>query len=189
MWQAWAIFAPQNQPKVEQGLREEIARAQGRLHAAGTRGKAKGLLSARSHARAQDGVLADALASNLYLGRTFAVSQKIDDAIAAATLADVNAALHKVPEAGPAGDRVRWRLQALSGRSPPPPTVARADQSRSASASERAKVRLVVLPLIDGARIQRLPDLAGAGRPDGARVWWKSRRPGPRGAREVDDPA
>ncbi len=35
------------------------------------------------------------LANNLYLGRTFAVSQKVDDAIAAATLADVNAALRK----------------------------------------------------------------------------------------------
>ncbi len=55
----------------------------------------KGLLSARSHARAQDGVLAAALANNLYLGRTFAVSQKVDDAIAAATLPGVNAALRK----------------------------------------------------------------------------------------------
>ena len=96
IWQAWAIFAPQNQPKVEQGFREEIARAlkdgftQQELDEA-----RKGLLSARAHARAQDGVLASALANNLYLGRTFAVSQKVDEAIAAATLADVNAALRK----------------------------------------------------------------------------------------------
>ncbi|HRI18185.1 MAG TPA: pitrilysin family protein, partial [Burkholderiaceae bacterium] len=96
IWQAWAIFAPQNQAKVEKGFREEIARAlkdgftQQELDEA-----RKGLLAARTHARAQDNVLANSLANNLYLGRTFAVSQKVDDQIAAATLAEVNAALRK----------------------------------------------------------------------------------------------
>jgi zinc protease len=55
----------------------------------------KGLLSARSLARSQDGNLATALANNLYLGRTFLVSQQVDEAIAKASLADVNAALRK----------------------------------------------------------------------------------------------
>jgi len=96
MWQAWAIFAPQNQPRVEAAFREEVARAmkdgftQRELDEA-----RKGLLNERQHARAQDSVLANALNRNLYLGRTFAVSQKVDDAIAAATLASVNAALRK----------------------------------------------------------------------------------------------
>jgi zinc protease len=96
MWQAWAIFAPQNQPRVEAAFREEVARAlkegftQRELDEA-----RKGLLSERQHARAQDSVLARSLNNNLYLDRTFAFSQKVDDAIAAATLASVNAALRK----------------------------------------------------------------------------------------------
>jgi len=102
MWQAWAIFAPQNQPKVEAAFREELARAlkdgftQSELDAA-----KKGLLNARRLARAQDSVLAGALNNNLYLGRTFAISQKVDNEIAAASLDSVNAALRKYlkPEA------------------------------------------------------------------------------------------
>ena len=96
MWQAWAIFAPQNQTKVEADFREEVARAlkdgytQAELDAA-----RQGLLSARRLARAQDATLAAALVNNLYLGRTFAISQKVDDQIAAATLVGVNAALRK----------------------------------------------------------------------------------------------
>ena len=95
-WQAWAIFAPQNQARVEKAFREEIARAledgftQQELDEA-----RKGLLSARTLARAQDNVLANTLANNLFLGRSFAASQKVDDALAAATLADVNAVLRK----------------------------------------------------------------------------------------------
>ncbi len=96
MWQAWAIFAPQSQPRVEAAFREEVARAlkdgftQRELNEA-----RKGLLSERQHARAQDTVLAGALSRNLYLNRTFAVSQKVDDAISAATLNSVNAALRR----------------------------------------------------------------------------------------------
>ena len=96
MWQAWAIFAPQNQPKVEADFREEIARAlkDGFTQAELDEAK-KGLLSSRRLARAQDAVLAGALNNNLYLGRTFAISQKVDDQIAAATLDSVNAALRR----------------------------------------------------------------------------------------------
>ena len=99
MWQAWAIFAPQNQPRVETAFREEVARAlkdgftQRELDEA-----RKGLLAARRLARAQDANLASALNNNLYLDRTFAVSQKVDEAIAAATLDSVNAALRKYLE-------------------------------------------------------------------------------------------
>jgi zinc protease len=40
-------------------------------------------------------VVAGSLASNLYLGRTFAYSQQIDDALAKLTLDQVNAAWRK----------------------------------------------------------------------------------------------
>jgi zinc protease len=96
MWQASAIFAPQNQAKVEAGFREEVARAlkEGFTERELEEAK-KGLLSARALARSQDGNLASALVSNLYLGRTFLLSQQVDEAIARATTADVNAVLRK----------------------------------------------------------------------------------------------
>jgi zinc protease len=45
--------------------------------------------------RAQDPALAGALANNLYLGRSMARSQQVDDAITALSLEQVNAALRK----------------------------------------------------------------------------------------------
>jgi zinc protease len=95
-WIASAIFAPQNQPKVEAAFREELERSlkdgftQKELDEART-----GLLSSRRLARAQDGVVTGALGENLYLGRTFARSQQVDDAIAKLTLAQLNAAWRK----------------------------------------------------------------------------------------------
>ncbi|MGA0612689.1 M16 family metallopeptidase [Caldimonas sp. KR1-144] len=95
-WGAYAIFAPQNRPKVEKAFREEVARALKDGFTAAELAEAKrGLISRRSLARAQDDQLAASLASNLYLGRDFAVSQRVDDAIAALTLEQVNAALRK----------------------------------------------------------------------------------------------
>jgi len=95
-WQASAIFAPQNAAKVEAALREEIARAlkDGFTAAELAEGK-RGMLSYRRLSRAQDGVLAEALSNNLYLGRTLEVSARVDAAIAALTLEQVNAALRK----------------------------------------------------------------------------------------------
>jgi len=96
IWEASAIFAPQNLAKVETAFREEVARAlrdgftQRELDEA-----KKGLLSSRQLARSQDSNVASALTNNLYLGRTFANSQAVDDALARATLADVNAVLRK----------------------------------------------------------------------------------------------
>ncbi|MGE5118013.1 MAG: M16 family metallopeptidase [Betaproteobacteria bacterium] len=96
MWQASAIFAPQNRAKVETGFREEVARAlkEGFTERELDEAK-KGLLSARALARSQDRNLAAALASNLFLGRTFLVSQRVDEALARASLDEVNAALRK----------------------------------------------------------------------------------------------
>ena len=95
-WHAEAIFAPQNRTKVETAFKEEVARALKEGFTATELSEAKnGLLSGRRLARAQDVRLASALANNLYLGRNFAVSQRVDDALAAATLEQVNAALRK----------------------------------------------------------------------------------------------
>jgi zinc protease len=53
----------------------------------------RGLLAFRRLSRAQDGNLAGAIASNEELGRTFAVSARVDDALSKLTLEQVNAAL------------------------------------------------------------------------------------------------
>ena len=101
-WLASAIFAPQNRAKVEAALREEVARALKDGFEAKELDEGRGgLLNFRRLSRAQDDVLASALASNLYLERTFEVSARVDAALAALTLEQVNAALRKYlkPEA------------------------------------------------------------------------------------------
>ena len=91
-----AIFAPQNQAKVEAAVRAEMASAlkdgftQAELEQA-----RNGLLNSRRLTRAQDGAVAGGLALNLQLGRSFAVAQRTDDAIAKLTLEQVNAALRR----------------------------------------------------------------------------------------------
>ena len=99
VWESGAIFAPQNRAKVESAFREELKRAltQGFTEQELQEAK-RGLLSGRQLARSQDGNLASALARNLYLDRDFMVSQKVDEAIAGAALADVNAVLRKYLE-------------------------------------------------------------------------------------------
>ena len=95
-WNAYAIFAPQNRDKVETGFKEEVARAlKDGYSSEEVEAAKKGALSARRLGRAQDANLAGALAGNLYLGRDFALSQRIDDAIAKLTADQVNAALRK----------------------------------------------------------------------------------------------
>jgi zinc protease len=93
-WQASAIFAPQNQPKVEAAFKEEVARAlKDGFTAQELAEGQRGLLAFRRLSRAQDGNLAGAIASNEELGRTFAVSARVDDALSKLTLEQVNAAL------------------------------------------------------------------------------------------------
>ena len=95
-WHASAIFAPENRPKVEAALQEEVARAlsEGFSQAELDAGRV-GLLNQRRLSRAQDAGVAGALVNNMYLGRRFALLQQNDDAIAALTLAQVNAALKR----------------------------------------------------------------------------------------------
>jgi zinc protease len=95
-WMSSAIFAPQNRAKVDAAWREEIARALKDGFGAAELDEARnGLLSFRRLSRAQDDVLAAQLASNLYLGRTFEISQRVDAALAALTPVQVNDALRK----------------------------------------------------------------------------------------------
>jgi zinc protease len=95
-WTVTAIFAPGNQPKVEAALKEELARSlkNGFTQQELDQGRA-GLLNFRRLSRAQDAAVAGALAQNLYLGRTFAFSQQVDDAMAKLTLDELNAVWRK----------------------------------------------------------------------------------------------
>ena len=98
-WRVSAIFAPQNRPRVEAAFNEELARAlkdgftQQELDEART-----SLLKSRQLSRAQDDILRSVLANNLERQRTFASSQRIDDALVALTLAQVNAAWRRYIE-------------------------------------------------------------------------------------------
>jgi zinc protease len=95
-WMASAIFAPQNQPKVEQAFEQELARAlrDGFTAQELAEGK-RGLLSFRGLSRSQDDNLAAGLATNLHVGRSYAYSGRIDSALQALTLDQVNAALRR----------------------------------------------------------------------------------------------
>ena len=95
-WNLSAIYAPQNRAKIEAAMREELARAlKDGFSAQELAEGQRGLLNFRRLGRAQDETLAGALANNLYLDRTFAVSARVDAALGALTLAQVNAALRK----------------------------------------------------------------------------------------------
>ncbi len=95
-WNVSAIFAPQNQAKVETAFQEELARSlkDGFTQQEVDESRAA-LLNFRSLARAQDGAVATGWVSNLYLGRTFAYAQEVDDAIRKLTPEQVNAAWRK----------------------------------------------------------------------------------------------
>lgn len=100
-WQAEAIFAPQNRAKVETAFNEELARALKDGYTAAELDEAKkGLIASRQLARAQDARLAATLASNLELDRRLALAQRVDEAIQALTLEQVNAALRKHVQPG-----------------------------------------------------------------------------------------
>jgi zinc protease len=95
-WMASAIFAPQNQAKVEKAFKEELARAlKDGFTAKELAEGQRGLLSFRRLSRAQDARISGAWVSNLYLGRTFQRSAEVDKQIAGLSVDDVNTALRK----------------------------------------------------------------------------------------------
>ncbi|MEO5881521.1 MAG: pitrilysin family protein [Caldimonas sp.] len=95
-WTVSAIFAPQNQPRVEAALREELALSIKEGFSQKELDEARaGLLNRRRLGRAQDGNVASQLASDQRLGRTFAFAQRVDQAIETLSLDQVNAAWRK----------------------------------------------------------------------------------------------
>ncbi|MDO9074372.1 MAG: pitrilysin family protein [Rubrivivax sp.] len=95
-WEVSAIFAPQNQPRVEAAFREELARSlkDGFTQKELDEGRAA-LLNFRRLSRAQDDAVAGALVNNLFLDRRFAFMQQVDDAISRLTVEQVNATWRK----------------------------------------------------------------------------------------------
>jgi zinc protease len=95
-WVSEAIFAPQNRGKVESAFNEVLASTLKDGFTSAELDEAKqGLINARRLQRAQDERLAGALAYNLYLKRDFSLAQRVDSAIQALTLDQVNAAARK----------------------------------------------------------------------------------------------
>jgi len=95
-WSASAIFAPQNRDKVEKAFKEELQRSlsDGFTQTELDAGR-KGLLNFRQLSRAQDERVAAGWVNNLYLKRTFADSARVDAALQALTLEQVNRAWRK----------------------------------------------------------------------------------------------
>ena len=92
----WAIYAPQNADKLENGFREEIEKVATAGFAADELDEArKGWLQQRQVSRAQDGELVGKLANYEYLGRTLAWDATVEDAVRVVKVEDVNAAVKR----------------------------------------------------------------------------------------------
>lgn len=91
-----AIYAPENRQRLETAMREELQRfvTEG-VSAEELKNGIQSYLNLRKLSRAQDSVLASGWLSYLETGRTFAWSEKIDQALAALTVDQVNAAIKK----------------------------------------------------------------------------------------------
>jgi zinc protease len=92
----YAIFAPENLEKVRRGFAEEFA---GALKDGFTDVEVKNakdaVMQERRLARNEDSQVAGAVANQAFLGRTWATSGQVDNAIEKLTTADVNAVLRK----------------------------------------------------------------------------------------------
>ena len=96
VWIAYAMSAPQNTPKVEAALREELERAvkEGFTEAELLEAK-KGWLQAEEVSRTSDEALAGTLSEYLTLDRTMAFDAGIEDQVRKLTLAQVNDAMRE----------------------------------------------------------------------------------------------
>jgi zinc protease len=91
-----AIAAPQNLPRVEKAVREELASTlKGGFTQAELAGAKSGLMQQRLQNRAEDGVLAAGWAAYLYRGKTFEWSRQFEQRLLAVTLPELNAAFRK----------------------------------------------------------------------------------------------
>ena len=92
-----AIHAPENKAKVEAAIREELelVRSKG-FSDAEVKEAVDSILTQRKQSRASDGALASKLASDLYLGRTYAWDAELEKKLVAVTARQVNAVVVKV---------------------------------------------------------------------------------------------
>ncbi|RED43037.1 zinc protease [Winogradskyella eximia] len=92
----YAIYAPENAAKVQQGFKEEIARfiADG-ITEEELKTTVNGWVEAQSVARAKDNELAGLISSNLYYDRDMSFQKSIEEQLKGLTVADVNTAIKK----------------------------------------------------------------------------------------------
>lgn len=92
----WAVYAPQNLPRLRQAIDEEMVRFVRDGITPGELSEAiSGLLQQGLISRTRDGALAGALANQAYLGRTMAHTAEIEARIRAATPQAVNDAIRR----------------------------------------------------------------------------------------------
>ncbi|MBL8956040.1 MAG: insulinase family protein [Myxococcaceae bacterium] len=92
----YAIYAPQNQAKIEAGFKEELTKAVASGFTADELKLARsGILKEREQERANDAKLARELMQNLFIGRTMQFEQEVDDRIAKLDNKAIGAALKK----------------------------------------------------------------------------------------------
>jgi zinc protease len=96
IFQAYAIYAPENVARLEAAFRDEMTRAIRDGFTADELNKAReGYLQQRQLQRAQDGSLAAMLANDLFLGRTLSYDTEFERRVAALTPAELNAAMRR----------------------------------------------------------------------------------------------
>lgn len=95
-WSASAQFAPQNKAKVETAFRDEMARIANEGFLAAEVAAAKsGYAQVQQLSRSNDARLAAALATHLFIGRTFAWNAALDKKVQVLKPADVQAAMKR----------------------------------------------------------------------------------------------
>jgi len=110
-WTVAAMVAPQNAPRAEQALLEELRRARrDGFSATEVAAAKKGIVEARTVARSQDSTIASRWASFLDLGRNWQSSRDFEARVLAVTPEQVNSAFRKYIDPGQmtlviAGDR------------------------------------------------------------------------------------
>ena len=90
----YAIYAPENEAKVQQGFREEIARfIEGGITQQELDDAVAGWVQAQSVSRAKDNELASTINNNLYYDRDMMFQKEIEEKVKSLTVEDVNKAI------------------------------------------------------------------------------------------------
>jgi zinc protease len=92
----YAIYAPENEAKVQQGFREEIARfiAEG-ITEEELKTTVNGWVQAQTVARAKDNELAGVISTNMYYDRDMSFQKDLEAKVKSLTVADVNTVIKK----------------------------------------------------------------------------------------------